>query len=98
MSKSHAKTIFIGMCYGHNTPYYKLRRRLKRSRNRHYLRQALQFIEIDENLKDCNMPTRNSWEEPTDGGRKYTTKEMRKKLNKYYNGIYIDKKFNKIKK
>ena len=98
MSKSYAKTIFIGMCYGHNTPYYKLRRRLKRSRNRHYLRQALQFIDIDDHLKDCNMPTRDSWDEPTDGGHKYTVKELKKKLNKYYNGIYIDKRFNKIKK
>ena len=58
----------------------------------------MQFKDIDENLKECNMPTRNSWDEPTDGGRKYTAKELKKKLNKYYNGIYIDKKFNKIKK
>ena len=98
MSNSYSKNIFLGMCYGSNTEYYRKRRQLRRHRNKQHLRNALQFEDIDENLKECNMPIRNSWDEPTDGGRKYTAKELMRRMKKfpYFNG-YLTKK-GKIKK
>jgi hypothetical protein len=93
MSKSYSKNIFLGVCYGSNTEYYHKRRQLKRHRNKQHLRNAMQFEDIDDNLKVDNTPTRDSWNEPTDGGRKYTAKEV-KKFN--YNNIYLKK--GKIKK
>ena len=98
MSKSYSKNIFLGMCYGSNTEYYRKRRQLRRHRNKQHLRNALQFEDIDENLKECNMPIRDSWDEPTDGGRKYTAKELMKRMKNfpYFNG-YLTKK-GKIKK
>ena len=99
MSKSYSKNIFLGMCYGSNTDYYHKRHQLKRHINKQHLRNALQYEDIDENLKECNMPTRNSWDEQTDGGRKYTAKELMRKMKKFpgcYN--YFLTKKGKIKK
>ena len=99
MSKSYSKNIFLGMCYGSNTEYYHKRRQLKRHRNKQHLRNALQFEDIDENLKECNMPTRNSWDEPTDGGRKYTAKQLMRKMKKDPESFnYFLTKKGKIKK
>lgn len=99
MSKSYSKNIFLGMCYGSNTEYYHKRRQLRRRRNKQHLRNAMQFEDIDENLKECNMPTRDSWDEPTDGGRKYTAKELMKKMKKYPDSFhYFLTKKGKIKK
>ena len=47
MSKSYSKNIFLGMCYGSNTEYYRKRRQLRRHRNKQHLRNALQFKDID---------------------------------------------------
>lgn len=99
MSKSYSKNIFLGVCYGSNTEYYRKRRQLKRHRNKQYLRNAMQFEDIDENLKECNMPTRDSWDEPTDGGRKYTAKELMRKMKKFPGCFnYFLTKKGKIKK
>jgi hypothetical protein len=99
MSKSYSKNIFLGVCYGSNTEYYRKRRQLKRRRNKQHLRNALQFEDIDENLKECNMPTRDSWDEPTDGGRKYTAKELMRKMKKFPGCFnYFLTKKGKIKK
>lgn len=99
MSKSYSKNIFLGMCYGSNTEYYRKRRQLRRHRNKQHLRNALQFKDIDENLKECNMPTRDSWDEPTDGGRKYTAKELMRKMKKFPGCFnYFLTKKGKIKK
>jgi hypothetical protein len=99
MSKSYSKNIFLGVCYGSNTEYYHKRRQLKRHRNKQHLRNAMQFEDIEENLKECNMPTRDSWDEPTDGGRKYTAKELMRKMKKFPDCFnYFLNKQGKIKK
>lgn len=99
MSKSYSKNIFLGTCYGSNTKYYHKRRQLKRHRNKQHLRNAMQFEDIDENLKVDNTPTRDSWDEPTDGGRKYTAKELMRKMKKHPNCFnYFLTKKGKIKK
>jgi hypothetical protein len=99
MSKSYSKNIFLGVCYGNNTEYYHKRRQLKRHRNKQHLRNAMQFEDVDDNLKDCNMPTRDSWDEPTDGGRKYTAKELMRKMKKFPGCFnYFLTKKGKIKK
>ena len=80
MSKSYSNYKTIGVCYGNNTPYYKARRRKFRSKNNQSIRNLLAHSSIEDfdiNYKPFHQPTKDSWDEPTDGSYKVT-----------YNGKY----------
>lgn len=102
MSKSYGKYLTVGMCYGNNTPYYRARRKHWRRVNRNRIRDVFARYEgedIDDNYKPFIIPTKNLWDEPTDGHWKSFPKELKKKLNWHgYNGIYLTKDGKKVKK
>lgn len=97
MSKSYADYKTIGVCYGNNTPYYRLRRRKFRSKNSQSIRNLLAHYSIDEyddNYQPFHQPTKDSWDEPTDGSYKITQsgKYGGPRFNNspiIYNGVYF---------
>ena len=102
MSKSYAKYKSMGICCGHNTPWYRERRRRICRINNNRIRQILAtkpIEEFDECFTPYKLPKKDTWREPTDGTIRYTAKKIKKLIEKqgYNFGLYIVHG-NKVKK
>lgn len=102
MSKSHAKYLTVGMCYGNNTPYYKARRRMVRMKNRQRIKNMIAHYypeDYDDVFNHYIIPTKDTWLEPTDGHWKMYPKELKKKLKcNCYSGVYLTKNGKMVKR
>lgn len=70
MSRTYKKNIRCFCCYGDNRKFYELRRRQRRHRINHEVRDLLSKYGpegLDEMWKGPDMTTEAQWMEPTDG-------------------------------
>lgn len=70
MSRSYKKNYKIGYCCKGNVKYYKIRRKLRRHRLNHELRNLMANYtpeDVDEMIVGDVMPKENQNEEPSDG-------------------------------
>lgn len=98
MSRSYKKHVRMFMCQGNNTPYYKLRRRSRRSRANRLLRSIIANYpaeEIDDRFIDDKLPKEDQWAEPTDGHWPANKRTIRKIEKLYGKDDYLSKWYHK---
>ena len=93
MSRTYKKNIRCFCCYGDNRKFYEYRRRQRRHRINHEVRNLLANYGpegLDDMWKGADMKTENQWSEPTDG-HWGINKEYIKKMDREYNNdkIYL---------
>jgi hypothetical protein len=87
MSRTYKKNIRCFCCYGDNRKFYELRRRQRRHRINHEVRNLLSNYGpegLDEMWKGADMTTEAQWMEPTDGHWSID-KEYIKRMDRKYN-------------
>jgi len=87
MSRTYKKNIRCFCCYGDNRKFYELRRRQRRRRINHEVRNLLSNYGpegLDELWKGPDMTTEAQWIEPTDG-HWGIDKEYIKRMDREYN-------------
>ena len=87
MSRTYKKNIRCFCCYGDNRKFYEARRRLRRHRINHEVRNLLSNYGpegLDEMWKGPDMPKEAQWMEPTDG-HWGINKEYIKRMDREYN-------------
>jgi hypothetical protein len=87
MSRTYRKNIRCFCCYGDNHKFYELRRRQRRHRINHEVRNLLSKYGpegLDEMWKGADMTTEAQWMEPTDGHWSID-KEYLKRMDRKYN-------------
>lgn len=70
MSRTYRKNIRCFCCYGDNREFYQIRRRQRRHRTNHEVRNLLANYGpegLDERWKGADMTREDQWMEPTDG-------------------------------
>ena len=87
MSRTYKKNIRCFCCYGDNRKFYEYRRRQRRHRINHEVRNLLSNYGpegLDEMWKGSDMTKEAQWIEPTDGHWPIN-KEYIKRMDRYYN-------------
>ena len=102
MSKSYGKYLMVGMCYGHNTPFYKDRRRKVRKKNKQRIENMIAHYnpeDYDDVFDPYKIPKKDTWMEPTDGSWKSYPDELKNKLNWFgYRNVYLTKNGKRVKR
>jgi len=102
MSRTYKKNIRCFCCYGDNRKFYEARRRQRRHRINHEVRNLLSNYGpegLDEMWKGPDMTIEAQWMEPTDGHwgiDKEYIKRMDREYNKYMypiSHIYNDRNY-----
>lgn len=93
MSRTYRKNIRCFCCYGDNRKFYEARRRKRRHRINHEVRNLLSNYGpegLDEMWKGPDMTTEAQWMEPTDGHYSINKEYIKTMDREYYNDeIYI---------
>ena len=93
MSRTYRKNIRCFCCYGDNRKFYEARRRQRRHRINHEVRNLLSNYGpegLDEMWKGPDMTTEAQWIEPTDGHYSINKEYIKTMDREYYNDeIYI---------
>lgn len=94
MSRTYRDNIRVGICYGDNRGYYKLRRRKRRALGKQNLRRLLANKDIEEasdSILNVKMPKKDTWYEPTDGRIVYNKRNINKPIRGYINEEFRNK-------
>ena len=93
MSRTYKKNIRCFCCYGDNRKFYELRRRQRRRRINHEVRNLLSNYGpegLDELWKGPDMTREAQWMEPTDGHYGINKEYIKTMDREYYNDeVYL---------
>lgn len=88
MSRTHRNAVRQGICSGNNTEFYRNRRKKERRVNRNHLKNVVNTTyedDIDDNLNFEKIPTKDDWNEPTDGSILIDNDKMKQMLRECNN-------------
>lgn len=86
MSRSYRKNIRLTCGCGSNTKYYRMRKKLRRHRLNHEVRNLIanhMLDEVDNRIVGNVMPKEDQWAEPTDGHWCVSKAEYNKDKKRY---------------